>query len=208
MKSYLDVVRCGRGRVRGSPIVGASIALALALTLAACGAKSPAAQAADELALGLRAEGQGQMTQAADHFQKAIVKDPSNKFAYYNLGLVTQLSGQAAVAETNYRAALQIDPNFRSALFNLAIVRTTPSPDEAEQLYRHVIALQPSDAGPHLNLAFLLRSMGRKDEAKSEFARAVTIEPTYASRVPADSRQTNANAAAVVVPSPTPRRSP
>jgi Flp pilus assembly protein TadD len=146
------------------------------------------------------------MTQAADHFQKAIVKDPSNKFAYYNLGLVTQLSGQSAVAETNYRAALQIDPNFRSALFNLAIIRTAASPDEAEQLYRHVIALLPNDAGPHLNLAFLLRSMGRKDEAKAEFTRAVAIEPQYSSRVPADSRQ--ANAAAVVAPSPTPRRSP
>src|SRR6267378_942487 len=121
MKSYLDVVRLGRGRVRGSSIVGTSITLALALTLAACGAKSPAAQAGDELAAGLRAEGQGQMTQAADHFQKAIVKDPSNKFAYYHLALVNQLSGQNAAAETNYRAALQIDPNFRSALFNLAI---------------------------------------------------------------------------------------
>jgi len=206
MKNYLDVVRCGRVRGPRSPIVGTSITLALTLTLAACGAKSPAAQAGDELAAGLRAEGQGQMTQAADHFQKATVKDPSNKFAYYNLGLVDQLSGQTAAAETNYRAALQIDPNFRSALFNLAIIRTGPSPEEAEQLYRHVIALQPNDAGPHLNLGFLLRSMGRKDEAKVEFARAVSYEPLYASRIPTDSRP--AAAAAVVAPSPTPRRSP
>jgi Tfp pilus assembly protein PilF len=146
------------------------------------------------------------MTQAADHFQKATVKDPSNKFAYYNLALVNQLLGQTAVAETNYRAALQIDPNFRSALFNLAIIRTTPSPDEAEQLYRHVIALQTNDAGPHLNLGFLLRSMGRKDEAKQEFARAVATEPLYLGRIPTDMKP--ANAAAAVVPTPTPRRSP
>lgn len=188
------------GRLRRSHIVGALVLPTMLITsLSACGtpAKSEAQQAQDALNAGLRAQNQGNLTEAAEDYRKALAHDPTNKYAYYDLGLIDQLTGHSDSAEKNYRAALQIDPNMAAALYNLAIIRTTPAPEEAEQLYRHVIALQPNQAGPHLNLAFVLRSLGRKAEARTEFATAVALDPSLASRVPADMRP-------LPTPSPTP----
>jgi tetratricopeptide (TPR) repeat protein len=162
-----------------------------AIVLAACGAS--AARSDDQLDrdyfdAGLRAQQAGNLTEAAADYRKALAHNPSDKFAYFDLGLINQQAGNNDAAEKIYRAALQIDPNFVSALFNLAIIRTPVDAQETEQLYRHVIALQPGAAGPHLNLGFLLRSLGRTDEAKAEFARALVLDASVAARIPADSR--------------------
>ena len=187
---------------------GALAALVVAaVILSGCGAKSERDQAYAALSAGLRAQSAGQLSAAADQYRKAIAHDPSNKYAYYNLGLVNQLSGLNDAAEQNYRAALQIDPNFIAALYNLAIIRAAASPQEAEQLYRHVIALQPNGAAPHLNLGFLLKSLNRKDEAKAEFVSAMTLDPSFASHVPVDFRTPTKPVAAASPAAPV-KRSP
>jgi tetratricopeptide (TPR) repeat protein len=193
---------------------GAVAALVVAaLILSGCGAKSEKDQAYAALNAGLRAQSAGQLSAAADLYRKAIAHDPTNKYAYYNLGLVNQLSGQNDAAEQNYRAGLQIDPNFIAALYNLAIIRSAASPQEAEQLYRHVISLQPNDPGPHLNLGFILRSLNRKDEAKAEFASAILLDAAFMSHVPIEFRPVTKAAPApksalAATPSPAARRSP
>lgn len=158
-----------------------------AAVAAACGgssATSNAQTAATDVSAGLSAQSAGNLTKASADYKDAIAHDASNKFAYYDLGLVQQLTNMPAAAEANYRAALQIDPNFVSALFNLAILRTTPSPAEAEQLYRHVISLQPTNAAAHLNLGFLLRSENRLAEGDAELMTATQLDPSLASRIP------------------------
>lgn len=172
--------------------------------LSACGRsaspQSSAQVSLNDLNAGLSAEAAGRLTEAATDYKNAITQDPHDNYAYYDLGLVQQLTGQTAASEVNYRACLQIDPNYVPALFNLAILRTTPSPTEAEELYRHVIALQPTDGAAHLNLAFLLRSEGRTAEADAEFRLAVHFDPSAASRIPPGVLATPKAAS----PSPTP----
>ena len=182
----------------------AAVLIAVLATLAACGSSSTQSEAqiaANDLNAGLSAQAAGRMSEAATDYKNAIAHDSHNKFAYYDLGDVQQLTGQSAAAETNYRAAIQIDPNFAPALFNLAIIRTTPSPAEAEMLYRHVIALSPKDGAAHLNLGFLLRSEGRTAEGNAELNTAVSLDPTLASRIPPGTLATPNPAK----PSPTPR---
>jgi Flp pilus assembly protein TadD len=175
-------------RHRHHPRVTAAALAALLAILTACGGSSSQPSdtqiALQDLNAGLSAQAAGRLSDAATDYQNAVAHDPHNKYAYYDLGLVQQLMGQAAAAEQNYRTALQIDPNFVSPLFNLAILRTVPSPFEAEELYRHVISLQPNDAGAHLNLGFLLRSMHRLTEGNTELSTAVQLDPSLASRIP------------------------
>lgn len=180
-----NIPRC-RGlawRLRGT--VGVAI-LVLVVGVAACGSSPPseAKQASDALTAGLQAQTQGKNQEAIGDYNKVLAHDPKNKYAYYNLGLIDQLAGRNDSAEKNYRNALQIDPEFVSPLFNLAIIRTTPSPAEAEALYRHVIAIQPNNAAAHLNLGFVLRTEGHKPEGDAELREAISIDPALASRAP------------------------
>jgi tetratricopeptide (TPR) repeat protein len=155
--------------------------------IAGCGggsAQSDAQQASAALYAGLLAQNQGKTQEAIDDYRRCLAHDPKNKYAYYDLGLIDQQAGRNGSAERNYRTALTVDPQFEPALFNLAILRTTPSPSEAENLYRQVINIDPKNAAAHLNLGFVLKSDGRNDEAAAEFAKAVALDAQLASRVP------------------------
>lgn len=174
------------------------VALVGTISLAGCGGSSQlsdAKQAAALLSAGLLAQNQGRTQEAINDYKNVLAHDPHNKFAYYDLGLIDQQAGRNDSAEKNYRTALQIDPQFESALFNLAILRTTPSPAEAESLYRKVISIDKNSAVAHLNLGFLLKSLNRNDEANAEFRTAVSLDAKLASRVPGP------------VPSPSPSHS-
>lgn len=164
--------------------------LILAAAVAACGSSgqpSASERAQGLLTAGLTAQLQGRTAEAVDDYNRVLALDPKNKFAYYNLGLIDQQMGRLDMAEKNYRTVLGIDPNFDRALFNLAILRTNSDPAEAEALYRRVIAIAPNSAAAHLNLGFLLISTGRQADGRAELQKAVALDPTLASRIPAPS---------------------
>jgi tetratricopeptide (TPR) repeat protein len=166
-----------------------SVAAAM-LLLAACGAPASAQQtdtrrATDLLNAGLRAHAAGRLAEAAGDYHQALTYDPHNVWAYYNLGVVDQTGGNLQAAERDYRSALAIDPNFLGALYNLAIVRTGNAPLEAVDLYRHAMSVAPNNANIHLNLGFLLMSLGQQVEARAELNKAVALNPAYATRLPA-----------------------
>lgn len=162
--------------------------LLLVLLAVSCGgsSKSDAQQASDDLNAGLKAQVEGKTQEAIDDYNKVLVHDPRNKYAYYNLGLIEEQAGRVTSAEQHYRTALEIDPEFEPALFNLAIIRTGPAPMEAADLYRHVITIQPNNVSAHLNLGYVLRTLGQKTEASAEFAKALALDPSIASRIPPD----------------------
>lgn len=160
------------------PFRFAALVLAAALLIGACAdaKKSDAKQAEDQLEKGLKAQTAGKTDEATKAYDEALVLDPRNKFAAYNLGLINQLAGTIEAAERYYRMTLTIDPDFVPALFNLAIIRTGPAPEEAETLYRHAVGVAPNDPGPHLNLGYLLISQGRPDEGNAQIAIATQLD--------------------------------
>jgi tetratricopeptide (TPR) repeat protein len=166
----------------------ASIAffLLLAASVTAC-SSGPDEQdrAAATLQAALQAHQEGRLERAVDLYKEVIALEPTNKFAWYNLGLIHQKQGDNPAAEESYREAIAIDPEFVAALFNLAVLQTAMgAQQEAIALYRRVLEVQPQYAPAHLNLGFALIDAGERREGKDELALAVQIDPSLASRIP------------------------
>ncbi len=156
--------------------------------------KSKETQTSDLLNAGLQQHVDGKLAEAAATYREVLKKDPRNKFAYYNLGVIDQGANRFDAAENNYRLALGIDANYPPALFNLAIVRVALSyPIDAIALYRRVIAVDPNNAAAHLNLGLLLIASGLTDEGNAELKVAVGIDPALASRLTPPADQTPAD---------------
>jgi len=126
---------------------------------------------------GLQAHTAGKLDEATTAYFETLAKDPKNKFAFYNLGVIAQGQGRAAAAESYYRLALEQDPKMTSALFNLAILRGIAGANqESADLYRRVIAVEPNNAAAHFNLGLVLRLLGQSAEAQQELATAQRLD--------------------------------
>jgi tetratricopeptide (TPR) repeat protein len=176
-----------------------AVALLPLLGVAACGAAAtPAQQATNLVNKGLEAQLAGDLSTAQNDYQQATQLDNSNKLAHYDLGTIYGLQGRTAQAIQEYHTTLSLDPNFVRALYNLAVATTASDPAGAEQLYRKVISVQPTDASAWLNLGFILKSEGKSDEATTDWAKATSLDPTLASRIPTPTPSASAS------PTPTP----
>jgi tetratricopeptide (TPR) repeat protein len=154
----------------------------LAVGLAACGSPPTAASLVSQ---GLKAQLAGDASTAESTYQQAIELDPNSAVAHYDLGTVYDRQGEKSQAISQYTATLVIEPTFTDALFNLADDTSSSDPTSAANLYRQVLTLQPSFAAAWLNLGFLLQAEDKTAEAKADWARAVALEPSLASRLPA-----------------------
>ena len=159
-----------------------TIALALlAFALSACGlvggsSASPSG-GTDALQRGLAAHTAGKLDEATTLYFEALSKDPTNKFAFFNLGQIAHTKNNLVVAEAWYRLALDSDKAMASALYNLGLVRQAVGDSiESASLLRRVIALDPSNASAHYNLGVALRSLGQTADANTEFATAQRLD--------------------------------
>lgn len=151
------------------------------LGAAACSSPSGTSAANSSLAAGIKAQEAGDTGAATSDYLKALKEDPGNEYANYDLGLIDQEKGDVAGAEAYYRASLAQAPYYTPALFNLAIAVTSSNPIEAEELYRQVLAIDPTDAEAHLNLGYVLVSLGDHTEGESQISTALREDPALAS---------------------------
>ncbi|HEX2180385.1 MAG TPA: tetratricopeptide repeat protein [Actinomycetota bacterium] len=120
----------------------------------------------------------GRIDEASSHYRDILRRDPSNKFAFFNLGMLAQLGNRGAEARDFYSRALRSDANFLPALFNLAILEEANGNNRAaEGLYRRVIREHPDHAASRYNLGLLLIREGRIEEGQAEIDRAVEMDP-------------------------------
>lgn len=162
--------------------------MVFALAAAACGSSTKESHRTNidaTLRQALRDHASGKLGTARKEYEEVLAADGSNKYARYNLGLISQTEGDAQAATRYYRLALESDPHFEPAMFNLAIMQTEGHTNEALSLYRQVIALDPSNAGAHLNLGLLYLQSHDVGAALVELDRAVTLNPSLRSRLPA-----------------------
>jgi tetratricopeptide (TPR) repeat protein len=133
----------------------------------------------------LHEQSRGQYAQAVADFLAVVKADPTNAIAWYDLGVIADLHGEATEAVTDYEASITGDKSYLPALYNLAVLEATVQPKDAAVLYGDVLRLQPGNADAHLNLGFVLRSLGQTAAGRRQFAAAVKLAPALSSRVPA-----------------------
>lgn len=152
----------------------------LALTLVGCGLGAGSAQSAapgDALQQGLAAHTAGKLDDAVGLYHQALAKDPTNKFALFNLGQIEHTRNKLVAAEAWYRLALESDKAMPSALYNLALVRQSVGDSiESASLLRRLITVGPENASAHYNLGIALRSLGQNADATTEFATAQRLD--------------------------------
>jgi Flp pilus assembly protein TadD len=129
-------------------------------------------------ALGFSFFQQGKSREAVATLEKALAVDPKNWKAHNNMALASIDLGEFAVAEAHYRESLAIEP--QPAIYNdLGFVLDRQGlADEAAELYRKSLELDPDSASAHYNLATSLARRGEFAEAERHFRAALEVNPS------------------------------
>lgn len=129
----------------------------------------------------------GDYEKALEHFEKAIQLDPNYANALAGkadtkvvLFWGTSSHDDISQARTAVRRAIEIDPANSYARTVLCRILTTYDWDHAaaERECRKAVELAPGDHEAQKELAFLLSSLGREEEALNAMEKAVAIAPT------------------------------
>ncbi len=128
-------------------------------------------------ALGFALFQQGKSQEAVVVLEKALAVDPKHWKAHNNLALAAIDSGELEVAEAHYRESLAIKP--QPAIYNDLgfVLEREGLPDEAAEMYRKAIKLDPASASAHYNLGSSLARSGKYADAESHLRKALKISP-------------------------------
>jgi tetratricopeptide (TPR) repeat protein len=123
----------------------------------------------------------GNVSLAKSEFQAIVKADPTNKYGWYNLGVIAQNAGQTSSAAKDYLLAIKADPTFESPLYNLGVLRfqSNQIPDAINYLAKATVA-NPKDANAHWNLGLaLIRPATKADNARAtkELNLALKLNP-------------------------------
>jgi tetratricopeptide (TPR) repeat protein len=88
---------------------------------------------------------QGQLEQAASHYQQALKLDPNDHFAHFGLGSVLARQRRFSDAERHYRRAVELQPEFADAQYFLGRVYLDLNRVEAaRQQFERTLEIEPS----------------------------------------------------------------
>ena len=129
------------------------------------------------------------LTKSIDYFQQAMGKDPNYALAYaglseaYNvLGSNGPISSKEAFPKVKDTAekAVDLDDNLAQSHLALGAFKLFYEWEwaGAERAFKRAMELDPSFAAPHALYGYLLRIMGRFDEALAEIIKAQALDPS------------------------------
>jgi tetratricopeptide (TPR) repeat protein len=171
----------------------AAVALAAAAVAACSGSSSsslPKVPVSTRFAAGLAALRQHDYSAAEGLLTQVTKLEPRNYAAYYDLGLAYQDQGAVRPALVAYAKAQALNERFVPVLYNRAVLYSRADPQLALFLYRRVISLQQDSPTAFLNLGLLEAAQGPhlRKQANRDLARAIQLDPSLASRIPAPLR--------------------
>ncbi len=134
------------------------------------------AQSYDELGTFLLAR--GRHTEAAAVFRRAIADAPQSADAHFNLAMALDGAGQSQEALAMYRAGLAIEPDRAEAYAMMGVLlRGMMQHPAAISALQISVKLDPALAIGHYNLAVTCKALGRFEEARDAFRKAVEHAP-------------------------------
>jgi Tfp pilus assembly protein PilF len=117
----------------------------------------------------------GETARAQVEFDKAVKAYPKDADLINDYGYFLYNRGNWADAEKQLRRALDLDGHHRRAWMNLGMALAQQQRyQESLEAFANVV----SPAECHANLAFLLTTQGKREEAKEEYRVALRLEPT------------------------------
>jgi len=117
--------------------------------------------------------------EAIETLQKAAALKPGDKLILRHLGIAYWSDKRWDEAIASARLLLSYFPDDAEGLNNLVVALTAKRmPVEAEAVLSHLLALQPLDAGVHVNRGNLQLSTGCVDEALASFQTARRLAPS------------------------------
>jgi tetratricopeptide (TPR) repeat protein len=115
--------------------------------------------------------GTGDYVKSEAEFRKDIAIDPDLADNYYQLGVLYSLMQRPAESEEAYIRALKLDPHRPGAWFGLAkLYNEQGNYPAALSALDEALKASPDSGKVHAVRAQVLQRMGRKEEAKAEFA--------------------------------------
>ena len=118
------------------------------------------------------------LTEAAEHFMRALSLNPNFAPAHNNLGMAWQEMGRVEESLVEFAEAARLQPRFASPLLNQAsALRQLGRLTEATAPYEELLRIKPGDVETRNNLAGVLLELGRPREAVAHLERALTYEP-------------------------------
>jgi tetratricopeptide (TPR) repeat protein len=122
---------------------------------------------------------------AQQAIEKTLAIQPNFAFAHRDLGILAINAQDYPAAAQHLARAAELGLN-EAPLFNLLglAYSKTEREQQAIESYRKALTLDPNLAEAHLNLAALLRRMGRQREAQPEYEAACRLRPGFCQYVP------------------------
>jgi Flp pilus assembly protein TadD len=120
---------------------------------------------------------QGKSAEAVVALEKALAVDPKHAKAHNNMALASIDLGEFELAEAHYRESLAIEP--QPAIYSDLgfVLERQGMTEEASELYRKSLELDPESASAHYNLAASLARRGELTEAERHFRAALAENP-------------------------------
>lgn len=117
--------------------------------------------------------------------QKAIELDPNNFTGYWILGRIYHTTDRDVKAAEMFKKVLALNPDFYSAGSDLGLVyqrlgeyeKATKLLQKNLQIYPRYLSQHPDDARAHMFYAIDLAQIGNREEAKTEAAKALELNP-------------------------------
>jgi hypothetical protein len=136
--------------------------------------------AEEEYVRGVRCQGENRLSEAFQHFRRALAVRPDFALAHNNLGVIRQQWGQLDAAAADYLEAIKANPQFGLAWCNLGnCFREDNRLEDAIEFYRRALDLMPTDGHTRINLAVALRDLRRFDEALALLAEIPLASPNH-----------------------------
>lgn len=114
---------------------------------------------------------------AIERYQLAISINPESAEILTNYAAALKELGNIKDAINALRKAISFNSNFVFAHFNLANILLDIDKEQAIDEYRTVLHLSPENAEACKNLAWLLHSLDRQDEALAEIEKSIDLQP-------------------------------
>ena len=131
--------------------------------------------------LGIALADEGQVSDAVQHFNRALEINSSDAKSINNLGKVLSSQGKLDEAIQDFHRALQLAPDDVPTLNNLGAALTDQGKwNDAIQELDRALQLKPEDAGALYNLANVFAAQRDFDDADEKYEQALQINPDFA----------------------------